>query len=79
MDTLTFRQIAAIRRLTNKMQAARHDGHLTFSLERVAGDAWMLSASNSEDLRWFESRVFVLGFVGPLGGWKMRQCEGIRF
>lgn len=74
---MTPSQASACRTLTNRLQRRRHDGNLTFKVEPAVDRAIMLSATNTDSLRWFETHVFVLTFIGPRGGIKISAAEGI--
>lgn len=71
------RQALAASRFTRNLEAARHDGSLVFSAEPVASDSIMVTANNTDGLRWFETHVFVLAIIGPRGGVRVRKSDGI--
>lgn len=71
-------QIAACQHFTNKLNRNFHDGNLSFHVEEIEGTGlYIFSASNAASLRWYETTVLVIATIGPRGGFRIRQAEGI--
>jgi hypothetical protein len=83
-QTMNAKQTQAIRTLTTRIDRANRlrngetlNGDVTFTVEVVAPDFIMVSASNSGACKWYESHIFVLATIGPRGGVKLRNVEGV--
>jgi hypothetical protein len=81
---MNAKQLSAIRTLTSRVDRANRlrsgetlNGDVTFTVEVVAPDFIMVSASNSGACKWYESHIFVLATIGPRGGVKLRNVEGV--
>jgi hypothetical protein len=54
--------------------AKMSDAPVTFTAETLPGGQVLFSATNNNDLRWYETCYTFHAFIGPRGG--VRQYEG---
>lgn len=69
MSTLTKNQIEVLSAVTTRMNNAHHDGDFVFSVEVFESGSVYFSVSN-QNLRWFDTSIFLAFLVGPKGGIK---------